>query len=192
MSKDAKKNRLYNQTTKLVTIPNQMTTVKTHWKKLHNPDYIGAYTLMDGNTKELVVKIASVKTKEVQSPDGKKEQCVVAELVGQKPMILNATNMKTLNKLSGSPYVEDWSGLQVTLYVAQVKAFGDVVDALRIRASLPAPAAKIELTPDYAKWNGAVTAVKAGNTTIEAIKAAYTLTAENETKLREEASNGTK
>lgn len=167
-----------------------MTEVKTHWKKLHNPDYIGAYTLMDGDVKELVVKIVSVKTKEVQSPDGKKEQCVVADLVGQKPMILNATNMKTLQKLSGSPYVEDWSGLQVTLYVAQVKAFGDIVDAIRIRPNLPAPAVKPELTPTHAKWNGAVTALKAGNTTIEAIRSAYELSAENEVLLSKEVGNG--
>lgn len=169
-----------------------MTEVKTHWKKLHNPDYIGAYTLMDGDVKEIVVKIASVRTKEVQSPDGKKEQCVVAELIGQKPMILNATNMKTLQKLSGSPYVEDWNGLQVTLYVAQVKAFGDVVDALRIRPTLPTPAAKPELTPTHAKWSGAVKALQAGNTTLEAIKSAYTLSEANETLLSKEVADGTK
>jgi|LakMenEpi03Aug12_release.lakeMendotaPanAssembly.Ray.scaffolds.fasta_scaffold375721_1 hypothetical protein len=169
-----------------------MTEVKTHWKKLHNPDYIGAYTLMDGDVKELVVKFASVKTKEVQSPDGKKEQCVVAELIGQKPMILNATNMKALQKLSGSPYVEDWNGLQVTLYVAQVKAFGDVVDALRIRPTLPTAPAKPELTPTHPKWNGAVKALAAGNTTIEAIKSAYVLSEASEAQLSKEVSDGTK
>ena len=169
-----------------------MTEVKTHWKKLHNPDYIGAYTLMDGDVKEMVVKFASVRTKEVQSPDGKKEQCVVAELIGQKPMILNATNMKALQKLSGSPYVEDWNGLQVTLYVAQVKAFGDVVDALRIRPTLPTPPSRPELTPTHAKWNGAVKALAAGNTTIEAIKSAYVLSEANETQLSKEVADGTK
>ncbi len=157
-----------------------MTEVKTHWKKLHNPDYIGAYTLMDGDVKELVVKIQSVSTKEVQSPDGKKEQCVVAELVGQKPMILNATNMKTLQKLSGSPYVEDWQGLQVTLHVAKVKAFGDVVDALRIKPTLPAPPSKPALTPSHAKWAGAIKALKAGNTTIGAIKQSFELSTQDE------------
>ncbi len=176
----------------VVTTRNTMTEVKTHWKKLHNPDYIGAYTLMDGDVKELVVKFASVKTKEVQSPDGKKEQCVVAELIGQKPMILNATNMKALQKLSGSPYVEDWNGLQVTLYVAQVKAFGDVVDALRIRPTLPTAPAKPELTPTHPKWNGAVKALAAGNTTIEAIKSAYVLSEASEAQLSKEVSDGTK
>lgn len=165
---------------------------KTHWKKLHNPDYIGAYTLMDGDVKELVVKINSVTTKKVKNQDGKEEDCVVADLAGQKPMILNATNMKTLQKVTNSPYIEDWKGVSVTLYVAKIKAFGDVVDALRIRPTLPTAPSKPELTPTHAKWNGALKAIKEGNTTLEAIKSAYTLSAENEAILTKEASNGTK
>jgi hypothetical protein len=34
---------------------------------------------------------------------------------GYKPMILNRTNAKTISKLLGSSYVEDWSGKRVTL-----------------------------------------------------------------------------
>jgi len=157
---------------------------KTHWRKLHNPDYIGAYTLMTGDKPiDLVVTIKSVAVQEVKGEDGKGESCTVAQLVGQKPFIINATNAKMLTKILGSPYIEDWAGKSVTLYVAKIKAFGDTVDALRIRPQLPAPKQLPDLNPQHAKWQGAVDALKAGNTTLEAIKKNYTLTTQNEQEL---------
>lgn len=123
---------------------------KTHWKKLNNPDYLGAYSLdKNGKYEDLVVTIDSVKNEEIVGADGKKEVCIVARMKGQKPMILNATNCKTLTKLFKSPHIEDWCGKQITLFVSQVKAFGDFHDALRIRPVLPAaPAAT---GPDLSK-----------------------------------------
>ena len=53
-------------------------------------------------------------------------------------MILNRTNSKAIEKVAGSGLVQDWVGTQVTLYVEKgVKAFGEVVDALRIRDKKP-------------------------------------------------------
>lgn len=151
---------------------------KTHWKKLQHPDYIGAYELMDGTpNKELTVTITKVAREQITGADGKKEECTVCYLHGQKPMILNSTNQKVMQKLFDSPYIEDWAGKKMTLYVARVKAFGDTVDALRVRPTAP----KLpELTPTHEKWQGAMTALKAGNTTIEAIRKNYILSTDNE------------
>ena len=52
-------------------------------------------------------------------------------------MILNATNMKMIAKVLGSNFVEDWSGRKVWIGTEKVRAFGDVVDALRIRRYAP-------------------------------------------------------
>lgn len=156
-----------------------METQKTHWKKLTHPDYIGAYELMDGSAenKELVVTITKVVREQVTGADGKKEECTVCHLNGQKPMILNATNQKTMAKLFNSPFIEDWAGKKMTLFVAKVKAFGDTVDALRVRPNAP----KLpDLTPTHPKWDDAKKAVIAGNTTIEAIRKSYTLSSDNE------------
>lgn len=112
---------------------------KTHWKKLTNPDYLGAYSFASGDGyEEKVVKITTVRQEKVTGPDGKQEMCMVAHLAdGLKPMILNRTNCKAIEKVSGSPFIEAWAGVCVTVYVAKVKAFGDVVDALRIRPTKP-------------------------------------------------------
>lgn len=111
---------------------------KTHWKKLENPDYLGAYAL-DPN-KDLVVQIKSVGQEEVYNPtNNKKETCTVAHFTDRniKPMILNVTNCKTIAKLYDTPYIEDWAGKYISIYIAKVKAFGDVVEALRIRNKVP-------------------------------------------------------
>lgn len=159
--------------------PKYMETPKTHWKKLTHPDYLGAYELMDGSAgnKELTVTIKEVLRQQVTGADGKKEECTVCHLVGAKPMILNATNQKIMQKLFDSPYIEDWKGKKMILFVAKVKAFGDTVDALRVKPTAP----KLpELTPSHEKWEAAKTAIKAGNTNVTDIRKSYILSADNE------------
>lgn len=108
---------------------------KTHWKKLVNPDYIGAYSLDDG--KDLTVTVEKVVREMVTGDGGKKEECTVAYLKGQKPLILNRTNSKTITKLYNSPYIEDWAGKQITLYATTTRVAGETVECLRIRPQIP-------------------------------------------------------
>lgn len=108
---------------------------KTHWKKLVNPDYIGAYSLDDG--KDLTVTVEKVVREMVTGDGGKKEECTVAYLKGQKPLILNRTNSKTITKLYNSPYIEDWTGKQITLYATTTRVAGETVECLRIRPQIP-------------------------------------------------------
>jgi hypothetical protein len=108
-----------------------------HWKKQFNYDYLGSYSL-DGK-KEVIVTISKLDTDKVTGQQGRKEDCFVVYFNEfDKPMILNRTNAKAIEKVAGSGLVENWAGTQVTLYVEQgVKAFGEVVDALRIRDKKP-------------------------------------------------------
>lgn len=115
-----------------------MANAMTHWKKLTNPDYLGAYALAPGE--ELILTIKSVANEVVTGTDGKKETCSVMRFVEDvKPMVLNSTNAKMIAKLFKTPYIEQWAGRRIQIYVEHgVKAFGDIVDALRIRPFLPA------------------------------------------------------
>lgn len=153
----------------------------THWKKLHNPDYIGAYSLdKDGTYQDLIVEIVKVSNQVVKGPDGKSDECIVAELKNQKPMILNATNCKTLSKLFDSPQIENWYGKSVTLYVAKVKAFGEVTDALRIRTEKPA---KPELVLNSDNFRNCKAAIDSKSHTIDQVKNKYNVSAEVEAAL---------
>lgn len=114
--------------------------VMTHWKKLTNPNYLGAYSIEAGQ--ELILTIGTVAEESVTGADGKKEDCVVCHFTerGVKPMILNSTNMKMISKLLGTPYIEQWSGKRIAIGVEKVKAFGEIVEALRVKPQLPAAA----------------------------------------------------
>lgn len=167
------------------------TVEKTHWKVLQHPDYIGAYALMKGDhNSELNVKIDSVKREIVTGPDGKKEECTIMLIPPHKPMILNATNQKNLTKAIGSPFIEDWSGKTVTLFVAKVKAFGDTVDALRIKDKLP-DVVKPEFTPEHKQWAAAIQAIRdktnTAEATIQTIEGKYLLSANNKKLLQDAA-----
>jgi len=131
---------------------------KTHWRKQDNPNYLGAYSLMDGETKELTVTIEKVTTEEVKNERGS-ETCRVAYLKGQKPMILNTTNSRAIEKIYGTPYIEDWKGKSITLYVAKVKAFGDEIECLRIKKQKPVIKLPELLPTDKVNWQKVITAL---------------------------------
>lgn len=109
---------------------------KTHWKKLRNPDYLGAYALEPGQ--ELILTIKDVKEENVAGSDGKKKQCSVLYFIEKvKPMVLNSENAKTIEKIYKTPYIEDWSGKKIQIFIKSIKAFGEIVDSLRIRPYIP-------------------------------------------------------
>ena len=108
--------------------------MKTHFKKLRNPDYIGSWDLADENGvfHPKTLTISNVKKQMVFDGKGGQEECVVIHFQEAKPMVANATNLKTISWLLSSPFIEDWIGQQITLKVEQVKAFGEYHDALRV------------------------------------------------------------
>jgi len=156
----------------------------THYKRLANPDYLGAYSLYnnEGIATDLIVAIKSIARKEVIGQDGKKDMCMVAEIHNNKPLILNATNQKTLVKLTGSPFIENWINKPFTLFVATIKVAGEPTECLRIRPTSPNIALP-ELTPTHPRWAGALQAMTDGNTSIADIKKSFTLSEENENTL---------
>lgn len=109
---------------------------KTHWKSLQDNNYIGAYSLEPNEDRILTIKI--VKRETVTGVNGKKEDCTVAHFTEkEKPMILNRTNQKTIQKIYKTPYIEDWAGRKIQIYADMVKFGGELVEALRIRPFIP-------------------------------------------------------
>ena len=150
--------------------------MKTHFKKLKNPDYLGSWDLADenGNFKDKVFTISGVKKEMVHDGRGGQDECVTVSFHESKPMIMNATNLKTISKTLDTPYIEEWIDKKIQITVQKVKAFGDVHDALRVVKS------SLELTPSHAKWKGAKQALIDGTVKIDQIKKQYTISPENE------------
>lgn len=108
----------------------------THWKVTKNPDYLGSYALQPGQ--ELVLTIKSGGVESITGVDGKKEdELVIHFMEDYKPMIINSTNAKTITKLHKTPYIEEWVGKKIQVYARRIRAFGEDVDALRIRDFIP-------------------------------------------------------
>ena len=104
---------------------------------MQNNDWIGAYALTDGQ--DLTLTIDRAQRESVTGNNGKQEMCLTVHWMerGYKPMIVNRTNAKTITKVAGSPYIEDWRGQKITLYVDTTRLGGDIVECLRIRPYAP-------------------------------------------------------
>lgn len=159
---------------------------KTHWKKQFNYDYLGSYSLPDG--KDVVLTIKETKKDLVTGSTGSKEQCFICYFVEKadwiKPMILNRTNCKMIEKVYGTPFVEEWVGKKIQIGIEQgVKAFGDVVDGLRIRRLIPKQRESMDVT--HPRFTEALEKIKAGTAKIESIEKSYELTPEAYKRLTE-------
>lgn len=108
----------------------------THWKNQFNYDYLGAYSLPDG--KDIILTLKETKKEMVTGANGQKSECFVAYFhENTKPMILNKTNCKTIEKLFNTPNIEEWVNKQIQIGSTRINAFGEMTDCLRVRPFAP-------------------------------------------------------
>ncbi|MBD9092294.1 MAG: hypothetical protein EGQ20_07180 [Bacteroides oleiciplenus] len=108
----------------------------THWKNQFNYDYLGAYSLPDG--KDIILTLKETKKEMVTGANGQKSECFVAYFhENAKPMILNKTNCKTIEKLFNTPNIEEWVNKQIQIGSTRINAFGEMTDCLRVRPFAP-------------------------------------------------------
>ena len=116
----------------------------TAWQSTRDVNFVGSYDLIvgvdDNNQpiyKDRIVTIDYVNAKEevMDAQTNKKVEKTVAHFKDKdvKPMILNTTNKKGIETATGTIFLEKWAGKQVLLTVEQVKAFGKVQPALRVK-----------------------------------------------------------
>lgn len=122
---------------------------KVHWKKVvSDPVYIGEADFEPGEEK--VLTIASINSKEtIVTNEGKSTKAVVHWVEKEKSMILNVARAKAIQKVTGTPYMDEWVGKKVQLYIDnKVKAFGEIVSAVRVRPFAPRVQQKQEVKSD--------------------------------------------
>lgn len=157
---------------------------KTHYRKVMKSDHLGTPDLeeMIEDGKPLIFTINQVRQEVGARVAGKKIDANIAYFKNPntKPLVLNATNAKVLKKFANSPFVEDWSGLTIELFIDQnVKMKGEVVGGVRIKPIQP----KVKTKPIFTDAN--FEKAKASNATIEQIKNAYSISSEVEQKYKE-------
>lgn len=106
------------------------------YRKYMNKNYLGSWDVPDGE--DLILTIDHAEHEEVQNQQGKEMKLTLHFAEKEyKPMILNKTNSESISKAIGSSKVEDWADKKISIYTAQVQAFGGTTDALRIRNYAP-------------------------------------------------------
>jgi hypothetical protein len=137
-------------------------TEKTHYRKAFDSPYLSSADIV-----EPTILTVSHVTLEIDRTKKTKDRFNTAHFVEQelrpgeklKPMILNATNSKTMKGLAGSPFIDDWRDMRITVYVDHNVRFAkDTVDGLRISPKAPERRA---VTPQMTKaWAFAKAAFK--------------------------------
>jgi len=138
------------------------TTTKTHYRKAFDSPYLSSADIVEPTVLTIShVALEADRTKKTKDLFNTAHFVEKELRPGEKlkPMILNASNSKTLKGLANSAFIEDWNGLRVTVYVDPNVRFGkETVEGLRI--SPHAPEKKI-LTPENEKgWANAKAAFK--------------------------------
>jgi len=114
---------------------------KTHFRKAFDSPYLSSADIVEPTILTIArVSLETDKTKKTKDVFNT-AYFVERELrPGEKlkPMILNATNSKTLRSLTNSPFIEDWAGFKVSIYVDTNVKFGrEVMEGLRISPKAP-------------------------------------------------------
>lgn len=139
-------------------------TDKTHYRKAFNSPYLSSADIV-----EPTVLIISHVRLEPDKSNKTKDNFNTAYFTEReirpgedlKPMVLNATNSRTMRSLTGSAFIDDWNNIPVTIYVDPNVRFGrDTVEGLRISTEKPRTSKK-ELTPELTTmWQNAIEAYK--------------------------------
>lgn len=166
-----------------------MNNQKIHYRKAFNSPYLSSADI----TAPTVLTVARVRLE----PDKSKKSKDLFNTAyftekeirpGEKlrPMILNATNSRTMKALTGSAFIDDWNDVPVTIYVdPNVRYRGDTVEGLRISTEKPREA-KPELKPGTTAWNNAIVAYQRdGN--FEAIEKRMSVSDANKETIKEQA-----
>lgn len=139
-----------------------MSEQKTHYRKAFDSPYLSSADIVEPTiltiSRAVLENDKTKKTKDVfNTAYFEEKELRPGEKL--KPMILNATNSKMLKSITGSPFLEDWAGIKVTVFVDKNVRFGkESVEGLRIS---PARVTKPSLTPDKTQaWNNAKAAFK--------------------------------
>ncbi|EBS5860852.1 hypothetical protein GBH04_25100 [Salmonella enterica subsp. enterica] len=139
-----------------------MSEQKTHYRKAFDSPYLSSADIVESTILTIArVALESDKTKKTKDVFNTAyfEERELRPGEKLKPMILNATNSKTLKGITGSPFLEDWEGVKVTVFVDKNVRFGkESVEGLRIS---PARVIKPSLTPEKTQaWSNAKAAYR--------------------------------
>lgn len=164
-----------------------MTTEKTHYRKAFDSPYLSSADIVEPTVLTVHhVSLESDKTKKTKDMFNTAHFVEKEIRAGEKlkPMILNATNSKTMAALAGSKFIDDWKNIRITVYVDGAVRFGkETVEGLRISPHAPE---KRTMTPSNKNgWENAKAAYRRdGN--LDAVLSRVDMSLEHQEQLKNE------
>jgi len=162
-------------------------TEKTHYRAAFNSPYLSSADIVEPTS----LTISHVKL-EIDHTKKTKDFFNTAFFVEKelrkgeklKPMILNATNSKTMRQYVGSPYIDDWNNIPITVFVDNNVRFGrETVEGLRV---MPRQVQKKFIDPEtHPAWDNAKAAFKRDGC-LDKVLERVNITKENQKLLIEE------
>lgn len=114
-----------------------------HWKELMERDYLFAFDLKGKDVTLTIEKVEGGTITGTGNKKNKKPLCHFVEGRNKKPLVLNATNCKTIAAMYGTE-VNNWAGKRITLYPSETQFAGETVECIRVRPGVPNGAASPE------------------------------------------------
>lgn len=162
---------------------------KTHYRKAFKSPYLSSADIVG----ETILTVSHVRLEGDQTKKTKdmfNTAYFVEKEIRQgetlKPMILNATNSKMMQKITGLHFLEDWINVQVCIYVdPNVRNRGEIVEGLRIK---PAPKRSEITKQNKQNWeNAKVAYLRDGN--FDAVLQRANISEENQLFIIQECGN---
>ena len=107
-----------------------------HYRLLHPNEYLCAADL---HGKDVTLTISALKQEVLRTEGGDEDRWVMyfKEMEGRpekekKRLVLNKTNATTISHLHGKE-TDGWIGKPITMYPTNTKAFGEIVECIRVR-----------------------------------------------------------
>lgn len=138
---------------------------KHHYRTIAKSDHLGVADLeeMIEKNQSLIFKIKQVKQELDVAVAGRKGDHNICYFEGNiKPWVINSTNGKVIAKLIKSPFLEDWAGTLIELFIdPNVKLMNELTGGVRVRPRIPV-IKKPVLTLDHLRYKEAKTAWNEG------------------------------
>lgn len=151
----------------------------SHWRQMFADEkYLGAYSLeKDGKYEPVIVTIDNIYIGDFLSQGGKEKRPFVKLKEFDKPMVVNRTNFRRLEKFFNSFDPKTYEGKQIVLGVENVSSPEGIVPALRF-STRPLPVQQKPQLPESAMQKALESVQKNGKSAMDKIEAKYSLTDE--------------
>lgn len=106
-------------------------------------NFLGAWSFANGDEVLTISNVSEETMYDAQTGSQKTGLCIRFK-EKTLPMVLNKTNAAMIAQVTGTSYMHDWIDRQIVVGTENVRAFGKVAQAIRVRDRAPEPVKKAE------------------------------------------------